>query len=106
MMTRKVVCCVAVLLAVGVARAEEPAEGGDQLVSGMSIVGNDEAPKSLAIVAWNGSELGDTLNALRALNAGLEPVDKEVFMRLLDYYQIMAGSQATQPPASQVHKNQ
>ena len=88
------------------ARPVWAADEGEKVLGGMSIVGNDDAPKSLAIVAWKGSELGDTLSALRALNAGLEPVDKEVFMRQLDYYQIMAGSQATQPPALQVHKNQ
>lgn len=76
------------------------ADEEEKVLGGMSIVGNDEAPKSLAIVAWKGSDLGDTRNALRALDAGLEPVDKEVFMRQLDYYQIMAGSQATQLPAS------
>jgi len=84
-------------LAAGLAWAADEEE---KVLGGMSIVGNDEAPKSLAIVAWKASELGDTLNLLRALNAGLEPVDKEVFMRQLDYYQIMAGSQAAQPPAS------
>lgn len=84
-------------LAAGLAWAADEEE---KVLGGMSIVGNDEAPKSLAIVAWKASELGDTLNLLRALKAGLEPVDKEVFMRQLDYYQIMAGSQAAQPPAS------
>ena len=88
------------------ARPVWAADEGEKVLGGMSIVGNDEAPKSLAIVAWKSSEIGDTLNALRALNAGLEPVDKEVFMRRLDYYQIMAGSQATQLPASQIHENQ
>ena len=68
------------------------ADEEEKVLDGMSIVGNDEAPKSLAIVAWKGSDLGDTLNALRALDAGLEPVDKEVFMRELDYYEIRAGS--------------
>jgi hypothetical protein len=70
---------------------DKPKEG-DKLIGGMSIVGNDEAPKSLAIVPWKGSELGETLNAIRALDAGRQPVDKEVFMRELDYYQIRAGS--------------
>ena len=89
-----------------VAGPASAADEEEKVLGGMSIVGNDEAPKSLAIVAWRSSDLGDTLNALRALDAGLEPVDKEVFMRQLDYYQIIAGSQATQLPASKQHKNQ
>ena len=58
-------------------------------VSGMSIVGNNESPKSLYIVPWSGSELG----AETSLNSSLlddttAPVDKEVFMRALDYYDL------------------
>ena len=59
-----------------------------QLLSGMAIVGNDEAPKSLAIVPWKGSQLGDTLNALKALDGGRQPVDKDVFSRALAYYEL------------------
>ena len=58
----------------------------------MSIVGNDEAPKSLVIVPWKSSQLGDTLDVSRALDDGRQPVDKDVFMRELDYYQIRAGT--------------
>jgi len=95
-MLQKILLVSLLCLVAGLAWAEEE----EKVLGGMSIVGNDEAPKSLAIVSWKGSELGDTLNALRALDAGLEPVDKEVFMRQLDYYQIIAGAQTTQPPAS------
>ena len=66
-------------------------ESGEKLMSGMSVVGNDEAPKSLVIVPWKSSELGDVLEVSRALDAGREPVDREVFMRALDYYGIRAG---------------
>ena len=68
---------------------------------GMSIVGNDEAPKSLVIVPWKSAELGDTLDVSRALDDGRRPVDREVFMRELDYYQITTGSRAALDPASQ-----
>jgi hypothetical protein len=66
-------------------------DGGDKLVSGMSIVGNDEAPKALVIVPWKSSAMGDTLDLSRVLDDGRNPVDKEVFMRELDYYRIRAG---------------
>jgi hypothetical protein len=75
------------------ASAEEP-KAGDQekLVSGMSIVGNDEAPKSLVIVPWKSSDLGDTLDVSKVMDDGRGPVDREVFLRALDYYEIRTGS--------------
>ena len=63
----------------------------DKQLSGMSIIGNDEAPKSLVIVPWKSSELGDTLGLSRALEDGRQPVDREVFGRALDYYRIRTG---------------
>lgn len=61
---------------------------GPKTVGGMSIVGNDEAPKSLAIVPWKESQVGDELDFSTTLGAGREPIDKEVFSRALDYYRI------------------
>jgi hypothetical protein len=58
----------------------------------MSIVGNDEAPKSLVIVPWKSSLLAETLDVSRGLGGGREPVDRDVFMRELDYYEIRAGA--------------
>jgi hypothetical protein len=61
-------------------------------LSGISIVGNKEAPKSLFIVPWKSSELGvETGLASSLLNEKLQPVDKEVFNRELDYYEITVG---------------
>jgi hypothetical protein len=55
----------------------------------MSIVGNNEAPKSLYIVPWKGSELGaETGLKSSLLDDSTAPVDKEVFMRALNYYDI------------------
>lgn len=58
-------------------------------LSGISIIGNKEAPKSLYIVPWQNSEVG----VATSLNSGLlddsmRPVDKEVFLRELDYYDL------------------
>jgi hypothetical protein len=72
--------------------AEDSAPGGDKALSGMSILGNQEAPKSLVIVPWKSSEIGDTLGLDESLDDGRRPVDKEVFMRELDYYEIRSGS--------------
>ena len=91
-MFRTLVYCISLLLVTGAASAAEAADEGDKLLSGMSIVGNDEAPKSLVIVPWKSSGLGDTLDVSRVLDDGRQPVDKDVFMRELNYYQIRAGS--------------
>ena len=81
-----------VLLAAATGPAEEPAVPvGDKQVAGMSILGNDEAPKSLVIVPWKSSDLGNALAVAKGLDAGREPVDREVFVRAVDYYEIRAG---------------
>jgi hypothetical protein len=66
--------------------------GGDKTLSGMSILGNQEAPKSLVIVPWKSSQLGDAIGLAQGLDDGRGPVDREVFMRQLDYYEIRSGS--------------
>jgi hypothetical protein len=99
-MLRIFICCIPLLLMAGIVKAEEPEKEGDKLLGGMSIVGNDDAPKSLAIVPWKTSELGDTLDVLRALDSGRQPVDKDVFMRELNYYEIRAGSLGAQGSTS------
>jgi hypothetical protein len=78
------------LLLVAGAAFAEPAKNDEKELSGMSIVGNDEAPKSLVIVPWKSSALGHTLDVSRGLDDGRNPVDRDVFMRQLEYYQIGA----------------
>jgi hypothetical protein len=87
-MYRTVLCFVSLLLVAGISAAEEATETDSERRLGMSIVGNDEAPKSLVIVPWKSSELGDMLDVSRALDDGRQPVDRDVFNRQLDYYQI------------------
>jgi hypothetical protein len=60
--------------------------GGKAL--GMSILGNQEAPKALVIVPWKRSELGNVLGISTTLDDSRLPIDKEVFMRMLSYYEI------------------
>ena len=57
-------------------------------LSGMSIVGNDEAPKSLYIVPWKSSEIGVETSLDMMLNEGDVPVDRDVFKRQLEFYQV------------------
>jgi len=63
-----------------------PVPGGKAL--GMSILGNQEAPKALVIVPWKSSELGNGPGVSTLLDDSRRPVDKEVFMRMLSYYEI------------------
>ena len=55
-------------------------------LSGMSIVGNDDAPKSLYIVPWKSSEVGVETSLKTMLNEGDVPVDRDVFKRQLGFY--------------------
>lgn len=58
-------------------------------LSGISIIGNKEAPKSLYIVPWKSSEVGVESDLVSSLmNDKLKPLDKEVFMRELDFYEL------------------
>ncbi len=69
--------------------AQEKAPSTKQL-SGMSIVGNDEAPKALYIVPWKRSEIGAETSLSKMLTESAVPVDREEFMRQLDLYDISA----------------
>jgi hypothetical protein len=68
-----------------------PKDEGPRTMSGMSILGNEEAPKSLVIVPWKSSEMGDEIGLADTLDDRARPVDKEVFLRELTYYQIRSG---------------
>ena len=57
-------------------------------MSGMSILGNEETPKSLVIVPWKSSEMGDSISLSDTLDDRATPVDKEVFLREIRYYEI------------------
>lgn len=71
-------------------RSDEPSSGPRKL-SGMSVLGNEEAPKSLVIIPWKSSELGDDISLSDTLDDRARPVDKEVFMRELNFYEIRSG---------------
>jgi hypothetical protein len=75
-----------------VAANEAVPPGGDVKMSGMSILGNEDAPKSLVIVPWKSSQLADMPSVSRLLDSATQPVDKDVFMRELSYYEFKAGS--------------
>lgn len=70
----------------------EAVSGAPKTLSGMSILGNEEAPKSLVIVPWKSSEIGDGLGVTDAIDERARPVDKEVFLREVHYYELRSGS--------------
>jgi hypothetical protein len=94
----------AVLFATGIVLADDPPKvepaatpaksesqkDQDAKSLGMSVLGNQEAPKALVIVPWKSSEIGDSLGVSTLLDDSKQPVDKDVFMRSLSYYQIIS----------------
>jgi hypothetical protein len=105
-MSRPFFCFVPLLLAASAVAADDStrdanagasatgpsAPQGDVKMSGMSILGNDEAPKSLVLVPWKSSQLGEMPALSRLPDDATKPVDKEVFARELSYYQIRSNS--------------
>ena len=90
-MHRSFLLCAVLLLAAAAVRAEEPGEGaaaGDKKLLGISILGNQEAPKALVLVPWKSSALGATQDLDRGLDDSRGPVDRDVFLRELAYYEI------------------
>jgi hypothetical protein len=72
--------------------AEPPPEPGVKSMSGMSILGNEETPKALVIVPWKSSRIGDEVSVENAMDKRARPVDKEVFMREVHYYDLRSGA--------------
>ena len=87
-----VLLLVCLMPAVGLSDENKEVSEEEKVVSGMSIVGNDEAPKSLVIVPWKSSDLGGALDVSRRMDDGRGAVDREVFLRALDYYEIRTGT--------------
>lgn len=76
------------LLTVGIAE-EKKVDTEVKQLSGISIIGNQEAPKSLYIVPWQNSEVGvATTLSSGLLDDSMRPVNKEVFLRELDFYEL------------------
>ena len=78
------------LLAALPALAQEAGSaGGTKILPGISIVGNSETPKSLIIVPWRSARIARETKILPSpLNEQLRPVDKDSFMRQLEFYKL------------------
>ncbi|WP_224983589.1 hypothetical protein [Geomonas agri] len=77
---------------VGAAAPAAPGDSEPKMVSGMSVLGNKEAPMSLVIVPWKTSELGAEASLTRTLDERPAPVDREVFLREVAFYDVSAGA--------------
>jgi hypothetical protein len=98
---------VLVLLSVAMVMAQESGSDGSgepdaKMVRGMAVLGNNEAPMSLFIVPWKTSELGAGTSLNRTLNEHDVPVDRDVFMRELDFYQVSVGGKESGPAAGSI----
>lgn len=90
-MSRNVVLAIVMcaLPLAAVAQNEKGQDTGAKELSGMSVLGNNETPKALYIVPWKTSELGlETDLRSGLLNDAMAPVDKDVFLRQLEFYEI------------------
>jgi len=100
-MRTRVILAAMTMAFLGAAKAQEKPAAPPQAavapetkeMSGMSILGNQEAPKSLVIVPWKSSEIGAGIGVSRALDTRIRAVDKDVFMRELKYHSIRSGSE-------------
>ncbi len=78
------------ITSIGLVQGEEKKNDPDvKELSGISVIGNKEAPKSLYIVPWKNSEVGVQSSLTSGLlDESMRPVDKDVFMRELQYYEL------------------
>jgi hypothetical protein len=84
----KHILVLAAALAVAPAHAAKKKQEDEVVeMSGISIIGNRELPKTLFIVPWKSSEVGVETELTNTLNEGMQPLDREVFQRELDYYE-------------------
>ncbi len=93
-MYRKLILCLCMVLPCVMAAAQEvsTAKGSEaKELSGMSILGNDEAPQSLYIVPWKASEIGVETRLDMMWDEVDVPVDRDVFRRQLEFYQVSTG---------------
>lgn len=88
MMMKNISAIILVFMSFSVVAEDRKKDTTAKELSGISIIGNKEAPKSLYIVPWKNSEVGveSSLNS-GLLDETMKPVDKEIFMRELDYYE-------------------
>ena len=93
-MYRKLILCLCMVFPGVMAAAHEVnTDKGSEAkeLSGMSILGNEEAPQSLYIVPWKTSEIGGETRLDIMWDELDVPVDRDVLRRQLEFYQVSTG---------------
>jgi hypothetical protein len=97
MTAKTLVATACLLVCIGPATAQDKARAGKstppeaetKAVSGMSIVGNSETPKSLTIIPWKSSEIGRNTDFRSSLlGQDLTPIDKPAFLRQIEFHKL------------------
>ena len=91
-MYRKLILCLCMVFLGAMASAQEgktDKESKAKELSGMSILGNEEAPQSLYIVPWKTSEIGVETRLDMIWDEVAVPVDRDVFRRKFEFYQVI-----------------
>ena len=98
-MYRQLILCMSIVLfsavmaiAEDVKAVNKDSQSEAKELSGMSIVGNEDAPKALYIVPWKSSEIGVETSLDMMLNEGDVPVDRDVFKRKLEFYEVSTSN--------------
>jgi hypothetical protein len=93
-MYRKLILCLCMVLPGVMAAAQEAnTDKGSEAkeLSGMSILGNEEAPQSLYIAPWKTSEIGGETRLDMVWDEVDVPVDRDVLRRQLEFYKVSTG---------------
>lgn len=87
---RQLSCLACLILAAFPVWAQENGSQADtKILPGISIVGNSETPKSLVIVPWRSARISsETKLSPTPLNQELAPIDKDFFLRQLEFYKL------------------
>ena len=91
MLTRIIFCAfiTGAIFEMPVMAQEKKVDSQVKELSGISIIGNQEAPKSLYIVPWQNSEVGVATSLQSGLfDDSMRPLYKEVFLRELNFYEL------------------
>lgn len=90
---RVVFTVILVFSSINLSAEDKKKQDEPKQLSGISIIGNKEAPKSLYIVPWKNSEVGVRTSLISGLlDETMRPVDKDVFMRELEFYELSHGN--------------
>lgn len=103
-MHRIFILCLCLVLLPAITVMAKDKKSKPKELSGMSIVGNDEAPKALYIVPWKSSEIGVETSLNMMLNEGDVPVDRDVFKRQLEFYEVSTTKSPGLPQKVELQK--